>query len=427
VQLAGLPPLLLLAAHGPLEPLDLLPWLLMPLTWGLVTGLALATWAYEPLGVRRAGEVVGVGMILLYLVVGVLAAERLADWLLGLPEWVGRPVYDLAVAVRLWNPFGVMESWLRRGPEPGFAGRFVALELAALLSCGLLLVRASARLKGHFHDRHYRPVSDRPTEAGSAIGDKPLSWWAVRRVMEYSGRLNIWLAGGFGLVYAAYLLAGPHWPAWLGREVFRLFERAGGVPALTAALAVLAAVPASFQYGLWDPTVQDRCRRLELLLLTRLDGRDYWDAAAAAAWKRGRGYFAVALVLWSAALLAGRYGPAQTLAAVAAGVLLWGFSFALGFRAFARGAQANGLGALLTLGLPSVAVVLTVGGQPLLGALLPPGAVYAALAEAPSAAWLPGPVLAAAATLYLARTALPRCGDDLRRWYDLNHGARSAE
>src|SRR5262245_14192612 len=60
VQLAGLPPLLILVARGPLEPFDLLPLLLMPFVWGLFTGLALATWAYEPVAVRRVGELVGV-------------------------------------------------------------------------------------------------------------------------------------------------------------------------------------------------------------------------------------------------------------------------------------------------------------------------------------------------------------------------------
>ena len=61
---------------------------------------------------------------------------------------------------------------------------------------------------------------------------------------------------------------------------------------------MLAAVPAAFQYGLWDSTDQDRCRRLELLLLTDLSGDDYCHAALAAAWRRGRGYFVVAVVLW---------------------------------------------------------------------------------------------------------------------------------
>ena len=144
------------------------------------------------------------------------------------------------------------------------------------------------RLKGHFHDRHYRPMTDTRLAQTERIGERPLSWWAVRRVMEYSGRVNIWLAGGFGVVYAAYLVAGDHWPAWMGRMVFEIFEKMGGAPALVTGLVVLAAVPAAFQYGLWDSTVQDRCRRLELLLLTDLNGGDYWHASLAAAWRRGR-------------------------------------------------------------------------------------------------------------------------------------------
>ena len=63
----------------------------------------------------------------------------------------------------------------------------------------------------------------------------------------------------------------------------------GGIPVLATALVVLAAVPAAFQYGLWDSNTPDRCRRLELLLLTGLTARDYWEAAAAAAWRRGAG------------------------------------------------------------------------------------------------------------------------------------------
>src|SRR5260221_13583995 len=83
-----------------------------------------------------------------------------------------------------------------------------------------LLARGAWRMKAHFHDRHYSPAAAQRRLAETGIGDRPLSWWAVRRVLEYSGRANIWLAGGFGLVYAAYILLGDSWPAWMGTMVF---------------------------------------------------------------------------------------------------------------------------------------------------------------------------------------------------------------
>src|SRR5262249_53704162 len=218
------------------------------------------------------------------------------------------------------------------------------------------------------------------------------------------GRINLWLAGGFGALYALYLVAGDGWPAWLGKRVFQMCDGAGGPAALATGLVLLAAVPAAFQYGLWDSSAQDRCRRLELLLLTDLRPRDYWDAAAAAAWRRGRGYFALALLLWAAALLGGRLTLGQALAAPAAAVLLWGLYFALGFRAFARGAQANGLGMLLTVGLPLAAFGLGRLGWPHAAGWLPPGMVYQAASGA-GLGWLLGPVLAAALALAVGRYA----------------------
>src|SRR4051812_41481041 len=100
----------------------------------------------------------------------------------------------------------------------------------------------------------------------------------------------------------------------MGRRIFQMCDTVGGAAALASALVVLAAVPAAFQYGLWDSSVQDRCRRLELLLLTSLRPRDYWDAAAAAAWVRGRAYFFVALLLWGAALMGGRLRLSEAVA-----------------------------------------------------------------------------------------------------------------
>jgi hypothetical protein len=254
-----------------------------------------------------------------------------------------------------------------------------------------------------------------------SVGNHPISWWAVKRVSEYSGRINLWLAGGFCGLYALYIVAGAHWPDWMGRRIFQLCDEAGGVAALTTGLVLLAAVPAAFQYGLWDSSVQDRCRRLELLLLTDLGPRDYWNAAAAAAWARGRGYFLVALVLWAAALFGGRLSPGAAVSAIACGALLWALYFALGFRAFARGAQANGLGLLLTVGLPLAAYGLTRIHIPLLGSWMPPGMVYSAGAGH-GLAWLAGPLVVAVLTIGVARHSLAVCDTRLRQWYDLHHG-----
>jgi hypothetical protein len=423
VTLSGLPVLALLVQHGRLDPLDLPVLLLVPWTWGAVAGLGLTVWAYEPPRVRRWGErALAVGVVL-YLAVGVLAGENLRQWLGGLPPGVSLSLLKGFEAFHIYNPFGVVEYWLKTDVEISWE-RTLGLELAALAGVGLLLWRASARLQGHFHDRHYQPVVDRSRGRRGRIGGRPLSWWAVKRVTEYSGRINIWLAGGVGGLYALYTLAGPHWPAWLGRRVFEVFEGAGGIPVLATALVLLAAVPAAFQYGLWDSSAQDRCRRLELLLLTQLGGRDYWEAAAAAAWRRGRGYFAVAVVLWLSAAAAGQAGVLQVVAALASAALLWGLYFALGFRAFSRGAQANGLGLLLTLGLPLLAFALYRAGWPALAALVPPGSVFAAGKETPTWVWLAGPVLAALAALGVARFALARCDGELRQWYDRHHGSK---
>src|SRR5262249_48590887 len=165
------------------------------------------------------------------------------------------------------------------------------LELATLAALVVFVIRAAHRLKPHFDELHYQPQLLSTKRDREPIQERLLSWWAVRRVLRYSGRVNLWLAGGFGVVYALYTVPEPWWPAWMGRSVFVLVNNAGGIPAIATGLVVLAAVPAAFQYGLWDNSVQDRCRRLELLLLTELDSADYWQAAAAAGGERGQGYF----------------------------------------------------------------------------------------------------------------------------------------
>jgi hypothetical protein len=427
ITLAGLPALSLLCIFGRIAPEDFAILIVMPLAWGTVTGLAIAVWAYESRAVRRIGEWVGLGGVVIYLVIGVLAGEHLQLWVSGLPESARWWTMEFYGWLHTANPFAVMQYWFEPGRVADIAAdRLFGLTLGAIGVIGLLILRGAARLSGHFHDRHYRPLSEVTSETDHP-GEQPLAWWAVRRVMEYSGRVNIWLAGGFGGLYAAYTIAGDRWPPWLGRLIFQMTESVGGIPALTAGLVVLAAVPACFQYGLWDSSISDRCRRLELLLLTQLEGRDYWFASAAAAWRRGRGYFTVAVVLWLAAWIAGKATIAAVLAALVSGVLLWSLYFALGFCSFARGRQANGLGMLLTLGVPLVAVILVTNRWPELAALTPPGNVWFAMAKGPTSTWLWGALLTGSAALALGGAVRRTCDRDLRLWFDQNHGQLSAD
>lgn len=429
VTLAGVPPLLALAWNGVIEPHDVLVLTLVPWAWGSVAGLGLTAWAYESLRVRRIGEALGLAAILGYLIVGVLAGEQLPRWLSGLPRPVRNTVMTGYVAAHTWNPFAVQQYWFADDRAAAVAlERMLVMTGAALAGAALLMLRAASRLKGHFHDRHYRPLDSVTPADPSGIRDRPLSWWAVRRVMEYSGRLNFYLAAGFGVAYAAFIVAGDAWPAWMGRSVFYIIEQAGGVPVVTTALVLLASVPAAFQYGLWDSSTQDRVRRLELLLLTNLSGYDYWHAAAAAAWRRGRGYFSVAVLLWGACVVAGRLSVVSALMTASSAVIVWGMYFALGFAAFSRGRQANGLGSLLVLGMPALSLLSLRLGWPALAALTPPGLVYLAMDESVAARgyWLGGAGMAVG-VLVAARLATATCDAKLRAWYDRHAGLKCVD
>ncbi len=426
VQLAGLPALLALVWQGVLAPADLWPLAFMPFAWGVVTGLGATVWAYEPRAGRKAAEGAALLGVLVYLVVGVLAAEKLPLWLQQLPPAWANAIQAAVLAAHNENPFGVVRNWFDPArPAAEVWESFAALHRGAALLAVLFALRAAFRLKAHFHDRHYRPQSADRLARTEDVGNRPLSWWAVKRVMEYGGRVNLWLAGGFGLTYAVYLMAGDAWPPWLGRLVFQLFEKWGGAAAVAAAMCVLAAVPAAFQFGLWDATVTDRCKRLELLLLTDLDARDYWHASLSAAWRRGHHYLYVAELLWVALAVSERVAWYECVAAAVGGAVLWMFYFAVGFRAFCTGNQASGVASLLTLGLPLLLFALLRAGFTELAGLVPVGACYLPAAGEMGVGWVAGVALMGAATVYLTRRGLTRCDAELRAWYDANQGRKT--
>src|SRR5262249_46675204 len=153
--------------------------------------------------------------------------EHLKRWLDLLPEGLGNWFVCGLEAFHRYNPFAVLRLWMEDRPAAWDAMR--GLELAALGMLGVLLLRGACRLQGHFQELHYQVREHgerRPGREGTpsfsfvlfpfVFREGPLAWWAVRRVTQYSGRINLWLAGGFGVLYALYTVAGPHWPAWLG-------------------------------------------------------------------------------------------------------------------------------------------------------------------------------------------------------------------
>ncbi len=424
ITATGVPFVGFLWAIGTIDGLDAATILAMPFAWGLVTGLGLTAWAYEPLEVRVWGERLMLAGVLFYLVIGVLIAETLPRWLHVFPGFVSEPALAMLLAFHEYNPFGAMRSAMLDSTAAVW-GRVVFVTLFGFMMATACLYRAMIRLLAHFHDLHYRPSLLKEDRPRPAVGNRPLSWWAVKRVANYSGRINLWLAAGFTLAYSAFLLAGTAWPHWLGKNVFLTFDSLGGIPMLTTALVLLAAVPAAFQYGLWDSNAQDRCRRLELLLLTDLDGSAYWDAAFAAAWARGRGYFALAGLLWLVGWWTGVFTLGQALMAASAGVVVWGLYFALGFWSFSRGAQANTLGMGLTLLLPLATFVAFRVGLVDFATWLPPGSIFFAGGTSPL--WAIGPIAAGLAALCVARFSLDGCDASLRRWYDRNHGVKVAD
>jgi hypothetical protein len=432
VTLSSTPLLIWLAAQGRYY---LFLWEDIPMIlahsflWGAFTGLGLTTWAYEPKTLRKWGERFVLGLTIIYLVVGVLLAEKLGDWLNKLPGGWGRPVE----ASFRYNPFWVIQDWFQWNhsiyylwPERVFH-RLLWIDGLALFFLLVFLLRSALRLKGHFHERHYSPITDPKEKNRGRIGERPLSWWSSRRVMEYSGRANIYVAGGFSTVYALYIMLRDYWPPFLGTSVFFIIETGmGGLPGIATGLVMLAAVPAAFQYGLWDSSIQERARRMELLLLSELNAGDYFLAAMAAAWRRGRGYMLAVAFLWIAGAASGRLSPEQLVGTLIASTILWLVYFVLGFWAFARGVQANTLGSLLTLGLPMIAGIVAAGLKlPEAMVIVPPGFVYAAMTQEISVGWVIAVAAYGVAGVALLRWTLHHADGFLRRWYDLNHGKKA--
>src|SRR5207247_6708543 len=119
-------------------------YLLGPWTCGAVTGLGLLAWAYDRQTVRRWAERVMLVLIVIYLVVGVLAGEHLADWIKRLPEPLGQFVLLGFEAFDRYNPFAVLRFWLEERSLAAW-DRLLGVEGTALMAAGLLVIRDAGR------------------------------------------------------------------------------------------------------------------------------------------------------------------------------------------------------------------------------------------------------------------------------------------
>jgi hypothetical protein len=416
LSLSGIPILVMLASLGWTDgsAIFLLP--LQSFLWGSAVGLGLVTWAYETATIRRWGErVVGV-LLAAYFFIGGLAGEHTLGLLRSIPL-VGPYMVEAIWAFHTGHPFAVL--YRIDSGDPHALGSLALVDLLAVVVIGLAWVRSAARLESHYIERHYSPVSSEAVGRRGTMGDEPLTWWAVRRVAEYAGRVNLYLAGGTSILYAAYLVLGSYWPSWLGNRIFLVFEMNGGVATITTILIVLAAVPAAYQYGLWDSSKTDRCRRLETLLTTDLGGMDFKRASWSASWSRGRGYFYSAVILWLAAWISGRMDGLQILTSLGSAWLLLILYFVIGFRQLAVTGGGTSVGFFLCVVVP-----LTVWGLVHLGAddlarCLPPGMIYFASSRPvdPAQAALLLMVLLAGGVGWL-RLSLTRFDTDIRRSFE---------
>lgn len=424
LALSSAPVLVGLAAAGLLDPVNAIVVGLHGLLWGAAVGLGLTCWAYEPDRVRKWGTRFSGALLLGYLVIGGLFGEHTLSLLSSLPGAIGLWTVDVLLFLHLNNPFSIV-LFLGQANTPGLLPRLLWVESCGGAAVVFFLLRAASRLKEHYMDRHFRPIADVAGDDRGVITDRPLNWWAVKRVSEYSGQINLYLAFGASIAYSLYLIFENSWPQWLGRHVFAILEALGGVPAVCTVLFLLAAVPFAYQYGLWDSSIPDRCRRLELLLLTELDANDYAVASFAASWRRGGGYVWAAGLLLAAGWWSGRHALANVAAAGMLGLLVILLYFAVSYRVFAsnRGGAALGFG--LTVVLPLLTWGLGSIDAGRFAAWTPPGAIYYALFADSRDTWTPVAgafVLGLAASAILLQLGLLHFDAELRRWFDQHSG-----
>lgn len=412
--------------------------LAVPLVAGWLSGLAMAVVAFEPLWFRRLVERLVLLVVLVYLVVfgllGHFCMPAIVAWWSGLTGTPAATFAQVGATTRYLNPFRLLGA-VSSEPETGLLLR-LAVVTAALVAVSLLcFARLVVRLRKHYQEEnYYRPGERR--KGSQRIGVNPLSWWTRRRVSQFRGNVNLYLTWTTLGLYGCWMIFESQWPSWLAMNQLQLIRMLGGEALLLVAALQLAVVPMAFLNGLWDSNSQQRVRRLELLLITPLAGREFLLASAVAAWTRGKGYIFGALGILLAALIAGRIFWYE-----AVGILVLGFGylllcFAVAFRNFARVESDQSVtvrGLVWSIGMPLLTFALFRLGNDAIAAATPLGSVFiVALPTAERATWIDysmttvwtiaGVVIVSCliASWWLLRSALHNFEREIHTWFEAN-------
>lgn len=353
----------------------------VPLVGGWLSGLILATVAYEPPWVRRLLERAVLAGVMVYLLLVGLLGHWFVPWLIRWWAWhASRPtsvIRRLGTTLSDVNPFHLLGD-ISHTPGSVAPGRMVAVLGLLLTAAGLCYLRLVVRLRTHYEEEQFG-LRGRQAGRGKPLGTRPLCWWTARRVSRFKGNVNLYLAWATIGLYGGWMLAGDRWPAWIAFGQLRMIQRLGGAALLAAAALQMAVVGVAFLGGLWDSDSTRRVRRLELLLVAPLEPWAFFEASAVAAWTRGRGYVLGALAMALAATLAGKISwPTCSLLVGLGATYLW-LSLSVAFRNFARlrNDRVVGLwGLAWSVGWPVATIGLFQLGLGRVAAFTPLGAVY---------------------------------------------------
>jgi len=162
-------------------------------------------------------------------------------------------------------PCSTVASDIGRGFERAVIWQLGGLGRRVLLMC------ARQPVLGHFTNDSTTRCADVAGERRPAVGDRPLSWWAVKRVAEI--RDGSTLAGRAASACCTRFTCGRGAQGRLdGTGDVPGCDDAGGVDPVGALVGWRECRRRFSRAG--DSSVQQRCRRLELLLLTGLGPRD---------------------------------------------------------------------------------------------------------------------------------------------------------